>query len=347
MTVSQNELYYYGSANMPEDDASTVGGAVDFTKLVFFADISPNGLMDYVSSSASDTAATIAMTGLDATGVSVTETKTLTGTTIVAGSQTIERIMKAVAGGTTAAGDIAAISHTKVVSAHTAQGGSNASGQVEPYIQLQSGDGSSVAVGQIVRVTNNSPAGAQFQLRRIVRISGDFAYVNRNWGTIPSSATTYDVHQGVLFDLSPNQVTTIRRAFYNLAADVPGGSQKIAYEKVFAVNNDTATALTQAAILKQTDPTGGTLDFAVCKALNDTQTAANRVTLPTNGDSSALTFSSGAAPQSTNVPSPQNLPSGAAPNSAGAQGVWLRWTIPAGLAPAKTSATMRITGNSV
>lgn len=347
MTVSQNELFFYCSANMPEDDSSTVGGAVDTSKLVFFSDISPTGLMDYVSSSSLDVLATLAVTGLDATGVPQTETKTLTGTTAVAGSQSFERLMKGVAGGTTAVGDIAAISHTKIISGHTAQSGGNASSQVEPFIQLQSGDGGSVAVGQIVRITNNSPGGAQFQLRRIVRISGDFAYVNRNWGTAPSSASTYDVHEGMLFDLSPNQVTQVRRAFYGIAADVPGGSSRTFYEKVFGINNDTATALTGAAILKQVDPTGGTLNIGVCKALNDTQTAANRLTLPTNGDASSITFTSGSAPQSQSVPSPGNLPSGVAPNAAGAEGVWLQYVIPAGTAPAKTSATLRITGNSV
>ena len=347
MTVSQNELYFYGSANMPEDEASTVGGAVDTTKLVFFSDISPNGLMDYVSSSASDTAAVITVTGLDATGVSQAEAKTLNGTTLVNGSQTFERLMKGIASGTTAVGNIAAVSHTKIISGHTAQSGGNASAQVEPFIQLQSGDGAGVAVGQIVRITNNSPAGAQFQLRRIVRISTDFAYVNLNWGTAPSSASTYDVHEGMLLDLSPNQVTAVRRAFYNIAADVPGGSSRTFYEKVFAINNDTATALTGAAILKQADPTGGTLNIGVCKALNNTQTSTNRQTLPTNGDSSSITFTSGSAPQSQNVPSPQNLPSGNAPNAAGAEGIWLQYVIPAGTAPAKTSATLRITGNSV
>jgi len=347
VTVSQNQIYFYGSANMPEDESSTVGGAVTMSTLVFFSDISPNGLMDYVSSSASDTAAVLTVTGLDATGVSQAEAKTLNGTTLVNGSQTFERLMKGVATGTTAVGDIAAISHTKIISAHTAQSGGNTSGQVEPFIQLAAADGASVAVGQIIRITNNSPAGVNFQLRRIVRISGDFAYVNRDWGTAPTSASTYDVHEGMLFDLSPNQVTTIRRVFYNIAADVPGGSSRTFYEKVFCVNNNTATALTQAVISKQSDPTGGTLNFGVCKALNDTATAANRQTLPANGDSSAITFTSGAAPQSQNVPSQQNLPSGNAPNAAGAEGLWLQYVIPAGTAPAKTSFTLRGAGNSV
>lgn len=343
MTVSQNELYYYGSANMPEADGVLTGGAVDFTKLVFFSDISPTGTMDYVSSSASDTAVTIALTGLDASGTPQTETKTLNGITLVTGSQTMERLMKGVAGGSTAVGDIAAISHTAILTGRTAQGGGNASAQVEPYIQLQAGDGASVAVGQIVRITNNTPTGAQYQLRRIVRISGDFAYVNRNWSIVPSSASVYNVYEGMLFDLAPNQVLQVRRAFYGIASDVPGGSSLTYYEKVFTCNNDVSTALTTAAVTKQVDPSGGTLDFALCNALNDTGTVANRQTAPGSG---ITAFSSGAAPQIINVPSPQILPNGAAPNAAGAQGIWLRYLLPAGLAPAKTSFTMRTTGNS-
>src|SRR5579871_453257 len=160
MSVKQSELDWYGSANMPEADGATTGGAVSFSTKIFFADITPNGTMDYVSSSGSDTAVTIALTVLDGAGVAQTENKTFNGTTIVAGSQTAERLMKGVLGGTTAVGDVAAISHTKVISAHTAQGGGNSTGVTEAYIQLQSGDGASVAVGQIVRCTNNSPAGA-------------------------------------------------------------------------------------------------------------------------------------------------------------------------------------------
>ena len=299
-----------------------------------------------MSSSASDTAATLAVTGRDATGVLQTETKTLNGTTKVAGSQSFERLLKGIAAGTTAVGDIAAISHTAVIGTHTAQSGSAAVGSVGAYIQLQAGDGASVAVGQIIRLENNSPAGVQYAMRRIVRISGDFAYVNRAWGTVPSVATTYSVYEGMLFDLAPNQITQCRRPFYNAASDVPGGASRTYYEKVFAVNNNTTTALTVVVVSKQVDPSAGTLEFATCKVLNDTATAANRQTLPANGDASALTFTTGAAPQSQNVPSPQNLPSGNAPNAAGAEGVWLALTLTAGLAAAKTSFDIRAAGQS-
>jgi hypothetical protein len=39
MSVTPNQIVLYGSANMPEADGVTVGGAVDFTKRVSFYDV--------------------------------------------------------------------------------------------------------------------------------------------------------------------------------------------------------------------------------------------------------------------------------------------------------------------
>lgn len=347
MSCLNTDLVFYGSANMPTTDGATAGGAVDFTKRVSFTDLAATGLIDYVSSSASDTATTLAVKGRDATGVIQTETKTLTGVTPVAGSQSFERLLQAVAGGTAAVGDIAAISHTAVVTG-TAQAGAAASSSAGATITLQSGQGASCAIGEIIRITNNTPSGANNQLRYIVAISGDVVTVNRDWGTVPSSATTYGVYHGFLLEILPNPVTSVVSIYQQESADVPGGSTRTFYTKIFVVNNNTTTALTLASILKQADPSGlysgsGALDFALCSALNDTGTTANRQTGPGSGITS---YSSGAAPQTIAVPSPQNLPSGAAPNAAGAQGVWLKLTLPAGIAAAKGSATMRTTGTT-
>lgn len=344
MSVNPANIKFYGSANMPDVDGATTGGAVDFTKKIFFDDISPNGLMDYVSSSASDTAVTIAVTGRDATGVMQTETKTLTGTTPVLGSQTFERLLKGLAGGTTAVGDIAAISHTAVLSARTAQAGSaNSTGTTPALIKLQAGDGATAVPGTIIRTTGGTGPN---QLRQVIDNTSygtDIVAVNRDWGTVPDATTTYNVHHGFLFELAPNQIKEVRRPFYNAAADVAGGANRTYYEKVFAVNDNTATALTTATVTKQSDPSAGTLQFALTNVLNDTATVANRQTAPGSG---ITAFSSGAAPQSINVPNPQNLPSGAAPNSAGAQGIWLSLLLTAGLAPAKTSLKLRAAGQT-
>lgn len=342
MSVLVSDTQWYGSANMPDTDGVTTGGALNTAILVNMNDITPTGTMNYVSSSASDTATTITLSGRDSTGVIQTEVKTLTGTTPVTGSQSFERLMKGLAGGTTAVGDIAAISNTAVVTG-TAQGGAAATSSASATITLQSGQGASCTIGQIIRITNNSPSGVNFQLRRIVAIATDTISVNRDWGTVPTSATTYTVNHGMLFDILPNQVTQNRRLFYNVASDVTGGSNRTYYEKVFAVNNNTSTALTVASVIKQADPATGAIQFALTNALNDTGTVANRQTAPATG---ITAFSTGSAPQTISVPSPGNLPSGAAPNAAGAQGVWLSLALTAGLAANKTSFTMRATGTT-
>ncbi len=346
MSVLPSDLVFYGSANMQDADGSTTGGAFNPAILINFNDITPTGTMDYVSSSASDSGTTTCtISGRDATGVIQTEAKAITGTTVVSGSVQFERLMKGIMTGTTAVGDIAAISHTAITSG-TAQTGAAATASASATITLASGGGaaSGMAIGTIIRITNNSPAGVANQLRRVVAIATDTISVNRDWGTVPTNATTYSVFHGMLFDILPNQVTQNRRPFYNAASDVTGGANRTYYEKIFAVNTNTTTALTVASILKQADPSSGTLQFALTNALNDTSTISTRRDV---APTVAITaFSSGAAPQTINVPSPQNLPSGAAPNAAGAQGVWLSLLLVAGLAAAKTSFTLRATGTT-
>jgi hypothetical protein len=234
-----------------------------------------------------------------------------------------------------------------VISAHTAQSGSaNHAGTTPALFKLQSGDGASVSIGMIVRTTGG--AGAQ-QIRQIVAVSGygtDVVAVNRDWGTVPDATTTYNVSQGMLFEISPNQVKFITRCFATAAADVPGGSGRSFYEKLFVVNNNTATALTsaQVEVLSETPslPSGALLDLALSTSLNDTNTSTNRQTAPAAGVGSFVV-----QPALVNVPGPGNLPSGAAPNNAGAQGIWLRLTLQAGTAAYKGSADLRTQGTTI
>ena len=183
-----SDVKFCGSANMPDVDGSTTGGAVAFSKKIDFTDPTAAGTFNVVSSSASDTACTLTTSGRDATGVIVSEAKTTNGTTPVAGAQSFERLLKSLASGTTAVGDLAVISNTKVISAHTCQAGSaNGTGTTPPVIKLQSGDKASVAVGQIIRITNNTPAGVNFQLREIVSVDAslgtDIVAINRDFAT--------------------------------------------------------------------------------------------------------------------------------------------------------------------
>jgi hypothetical protein len=222
---------------------------------------------------------------------------------------------------------------------------------------LQAGDGTSVSAGMIIRTTSGTGSN---QLRMIIATLGygtDVVAINRDWSTIPDNTTTYNVHQGMLFETGfaasgaiygdPNPVTSIVRCFSTAAADVPTGSQRVFYEKVFTVNNNTATALSgaQVEIASETPslPAGALLDLGPAAGLNDTATIANRQTAP-----GGVSFTS-QAPSGVfiNVPSPGNLPSGAAPNAAGAQAWWLRLTLPAGTAAYKGSADLRTQGTTV
>lgn len=371
MSVTPNQIVIYGSANMPEADSATVGGAIDFTKRVAFYDLPSTMALDVVSSSASDTATKIQVSGRDSTGAIQTPAAiTLTGTTVIAstfGGQSFQRLIAGVItggaiaglsnpGGTAAVGDVAAMGHTRLLAGRTAQVGSaNTSGTTPPVFKLQSGDGATVGatvyagLGLIIRITGGTGSG---QLRMISAQYSSGAYgtdvvaVNRDWGTIPDATSTYDIAYGFLFDILPNPVTAITRVFATSQADIPGGSTRVFYEKVFWVNTNATTSLLSAAIqvLSETGalPSGATLDLALTTALNDNQTSANRQTLPTNQGGGALSFV--VQPSAINVPAPGNLANG---NSAAvAEGGWLRLTLAAGTTVYQGAADLRTTGST-
>jgi hypothetical protein len=372
MSVTPNEIVLYGSANMPEADAATVGGAIDLTKRVAFYDIPAAGTFDLVSSSASDTATKCQISLRDASGTIQTPAAvTLTGTTVLVasfGGQSGERLIAGVItggaiaglsnpGGTTAVGDIAVMANTKTISAHTAQvGAANKTGTTPPLMKLQAGDGATLAaltyggLGQIIRITGGTGAN-QLRMISVPYAAGtygtDIIAINRDWSVVPDATSTYNITPGFLFDLLPNPVLAITRVFATAQADVPGGSSRTFYEKVFALNTNATIALTNAAIqvLSETPALPGTalLDLALCKVLNDTATAANRQTLPANGDASALTFVTQPAAVSV-IASPGSLPAGGV--AADAQGVWLRLTLPAGTTVYKGTADLRTTGST-
>jgi hypothetical protein len=372
MSVTPNNLVVYGATNMPEADGVTIGGAVDFTKRVAFYDITPAGTVDWVSSSAADTAVKAQITGRDPSGaIQTPAVVTLSGQTAVTGSQSFERLGAAVItggaiaglanpGGTAAVGDVAAMAHTCVLPSasvttdttyHTAQSGSaNTSGTTPPLFKLQAGDGASVAPGMLIWTRGGTGAN---QLRMIIATSGygtDVVAVNRDWGTsaIPDNTTTYKIVQGILFDVSPNAVAAVTRCFWTAAADVPTGAARYFYEKVFVVNTNTTTALTgaQIEIASETPtlPSGALLDLGLCTALNDSNTASARQQAVSYLPTGVGSFTT--QPAFINVSSPGNLPAGNAPNNTGAQGCWLRLTLPAGTAAYKGATDLRTQGTT-
>ncbi|MGA7259654.1 MAG: hypothetical protein WBX30_01945 [Stellaceae bacterium] len=367
MSVLPSDIVVYGSANMPEADGAINGGPVDFSRRIAFYDIAPAGSVDAISSSASDTATKITFYGRDTTGVIQSQTLTLNGQNWVTGSQSLERLLytavsgatangpAANPGGTAAVGDVALAAHSCVLptgsvttdtTVRTAQNGStNHTGTTPALFKLQAGDGAGVSPGQVIWIKSGTGAN---QLRQIIDTSSygtDVVAVSGDWATIPDNTTTYKILQGMFFEISPNPVTAVIRMFSNAAADPPTGTQRTYYEKVFVVNNNTGTALTGAQIEVASEtptvPSGALLDLALTTALNDTGTIVNRQTAPSSGVGSFST-----QPAFVSLPSPGNLPPGAAPNAAGAQGIWLRLSLAAGTASYKGSADIRVQGTT-
>ena len=115
MSVTAAELIYYGAANVPQDDASTAGGAIDLTTIVVPTSASlfnatGGSFVDYVSSNVGDTM-NVTVTGRDAQGRIISETKALNGTTLVNGAVAFTSILKIVIA-SVAAGTVTITKHT-------------------------------------------------------------------------------------------------------------------------------------------------------------------------------------------------------------------------------------------
>jgi hypothetical protein len=137
---------------------------------------------------------------------------------------------------------------------------------------------------------------------------------------------------GDLVTLEPG-LTQVRRLFYSPLSEEVGGATRTYYEKIFVKNTHGTLSLTNSVVSEFADPLTF-CNFALEVSLNGTDTngAGNRQT-----HTGGYTFNSTAK----NVVNGQNLTAGAA------QGVWMSLTLTAGLAPAKSSVTMRITGDTI
>lgn len=382
MSVLISDLVYYGCANMPEADGTTTGGAINFNNRVEFSgtSLSPNQAVSIVSSASGDTGVKGTLSYRDSGGVPHSVTAQSNGTALVAfAGVSAERFLSGVTtggaigsltnpGGTTATGDIAFVGTTYVVTGHTMQtGAAQATASNPPVALLQSGDGATVAAEQVLITTGGTGPN---QIRRILQVNpnglgADYVAVNRNWTTLPTNTTTYNVGYGMVFELAASsagstlaggtstQCTGITRMFVGATANVSGGANINFYDKCFINNNNatagtnTGTALTAAAVLIQavspSVPGTDSINIALSSALNDTTTIVNRQTAP--GSSTA--FTSGAPPQSITVPGAGNLPASTGNgNPAGAQGIWVNLSAINGSAAWEGTMDLRTTGSS-
>ena len=111
-SIVASDLVFYNSANMTTDSTSLTGGAIDTLRRPDFTQMSGSAeTIDLSSSNAGDTTQTVTITGRLADGTLASETKTLTGTTIVTTTNSYERILKAELSATTT-GNITVKGHT-------------------------------------------------------------------------------------------------------------------------------------------------------------------------------------------------------------------------------------------
>ena len=379
MSVTPNQIVIYGSANMPEADSVTIGGSIDFTKRVQFADLPWVGLsgtantdtIDLVSGTLGDTGVHVQISGRDSSGIVQTPAfVTCNGTTVVSSSFSGQRFQRLIAGvitggsiaglinpaGTAATSDIAVMAHNRISTGLNGSAGSvNTTGTTPPLFALHAGDGALLTglpyqgLGVIVRITS----GAGINQLRYVSVpyaagtagyGTDIVAVNRDWTTVPGLTSFYDLAYGFLFDITPNAVSAITRMFATSAADVPGGAQRLYYEKVFVVNTNGTTSLvtSQVQIASESGalPAGATLDLATGTGFNDNVTITNRQTAPGAGSIGGFVVQ----PSAINVPGNQALTFG---NSAAVSlALWARLTINAGTQTYQGAADFRVTGNT-
>ena len=250
MSISASELIVYGSANMPEANGTTSGGAIDATTKIVFTDIAATDSVEFVSTNAADTM-NITVTGRNSAGVIVAETKALTGTTPTAATTaTFERILKVVL--------------------------------------------ASVAAGTVT----------------VRRATGDTTIATMEAG-----------------------ITSVRRLFYDAAADASGGSSRSFYEKVFVKNTNGVTTLTNAQIAEQADPTTN-ITFDLEDAVDDSNSVANRLDTAPTGMLGSFDNTTKTVPGGGNLAAGSRI------------GVWLKLTLAAGTSPTKSTYTLRTTGTT-
>ena len=96
MSIVSSDIVVYASADMPEDDTSSSGGAIDTATMVIFTDIASTDNVE-IFGEGGDESKTVVVTGRLASGSEDSETITLDAsdaTTVVDGTKQWERILK-------------------------------------------------------------------------------------------------------------------------------------------------------------------------------------------------------------------------------------------------------------
>lgn len=185
--------------------------------------------------------------------------------------------------------------------------------------------GTIVSEGLSLNGTNRVTGAVAFE--RILKIVVNAAHTGTITVTQDNSPTFTEIAT------LPSGVLTARRMFYDAAADASGGSSRDFYEKLFIKNTNATFTLSNAQIAEQSDPSGN-ITFDLEDAVDDNNSVADRLNDAPSGMSSSFNGTT------KTVPGGGNLIAGSA------IGVWLKLTLAAGTAAAKTTYTLRTTGTT-
>jgi hypothetical protein len=327
MALAASDIKIYGSVNMQETDTGSQGGKMKDTTKIVFDDLSTNDALQIVSSAAGDTSKYVTVYGRNAGGSIITASGQLNGTTPVALAGTFERLLKSIKDASTT-GDVAVEGDSESAVADTAQSGTTTT------ITLHAGASATDNLyrHQVIRLTGGTGAN---QIREVIAYDGTtkIATVSRAWSTTPYNDTTFRLAEGMVFDKSPTEIMTVRRPFYNATANAAGGASKDYYEKIFIKNTGSSNNLLTAQVVESADPsTYITFDLEKWQG-SGVNTSTNRVTAPAAGMLGSFDSATKSVP-STDLMAGSGI------------GVWMKLTLAAGTAPAKTSWTVQTTGST-
>ncbi len=204
---------------------------------------------------------------------------------------------------------------------------SSAAGDTTQTVTITGRDSTGAIVSEALSLNGTSRVTGAQNFERILKIvvnaahTGTITVTRDNSPTYTSIAT---LETGIL---------EVRRPFYNASADVSTGSSRSYYEKIFIKNEHATLSLISAVIKEASDPTGN-ITFDLESSVGGSNTSTNRRTAPSSGMLGSFDNSDKSVP-GTNLA------------AAAAIGVWLKLTLAAGSAPAKSTYTIRVDGVTV
>ena len=331
MSVSASDLQLYGSANMPEDNVSTSGGAIDLGTKVVFTPLAAADTINVVSDDAGDTDQTYDIHGYDSAGNKVSEGFSIAGLTPDTGSQTFERITKIVkTGGSALAGTLTWTRQTGGATIVTMESAADASAGTEidtvrtMFFNAASDPDVDVVLYEKCFMRNDN--GVTTLTDAVARLM--------DGGEDTSFATTVDQDSAAGATTLYLASTTGLNAGDSIIVNV--GDVRAEIHEIASVSAGVSVTLQDNLIYTHTAAQADAVnlckfEFALAASLDDSASVADRTTDP------GLTFNA----RAKDLPNSQNHTAGSG------IGIWVKATLTAGDSPQKTECEIRETGNTV